>query len=157
MKMDAIYKKLITPKKMIKMSANYKSIIDCKKIDNIFNIAATIETQISLKKYDPIENKLYMFAISNDKIREDNLYKDMYYLLNLSELYNASFFILYNKCNLYDHFRLKIDYTLLHMANVYNCSIITTRQLDNEYIKYGTFPYYCSMFQNGNYSKIKIE
>ena len=39
---------------------------------------------------------------------------------------------------------------------MYNCKIDTDRILDNNYILYGKFPYYCSLYQNGKYKKIKI-
>lgn len=133
---------------------SYKNIIDYKKIDNIYSMTAIIEAQISSQKYDPIEDKLFVFGIRDDNFKYS---KDgMNELLYLSKIYNTSFCIFYNKCNLYDNFRLKTDYTLLYLSKLYNSKIITTRILDTEYIKYGKFPYICSLYENGKYSDLTI-
>jgi len=132
----------------------YKNIIDCKRINNIFNIISDIEAHITSNKYINIEDKLYVFGIcdENFKYSKDGINE----LLYLSKIHNASFCILYNKCNLYDNFRLKIDYTILFLAKKYNCNIITNRELDFDYTRYGQFPYACTMFANGEYLPINI-
>ena len=127
------------------------TIIDYKKIYNIFNTFSIIEESVSNKNS---KNILYTFAIFDEKFKYSN--DGVYQLLELSSKYNSNFCIIHNQCNLYDNFRLKIDYTLLYMEKMYNCTIDTNRTLDRNYIIYGKFPYYCSLYQNGKYEKIKI-
>lgn len=130
---------------------NINKIIDYKKIYNIFNTFSIIEESILNNES---KNVLYTFAIFDENFKYSN--EGIAQLLELSSKYNSNFCIIHNQCNLYDNFRLKIDYTLLYMENLYNCKVNTNRTLDSNYILYGKFPYYCSLYQNGIYEKIKI-
>jgi hypothetical protein len=142
-------------------------IIDCKKIYNIFNTFSIIEEDLVHSNANDLVHSnandlvhsnandlLHTFAIFDEHFKYSN--EGIAQLLELSSKYNSNFCIIHNQCNLYDNFRLKIDYTLLYMEKLYNCKIDTNRILDNDYIKYGKFPYYCSLYQNGIYTKIKI-
>jgi hypothetical protein len=135
----------------IKCTALYNKIIDYKKIHNIFNTFSIIEEHLLNNNSKDV---LYTFAIFDEKFKYS--IEGSSQLLELSSKYNANFCIIHNQCNLYDNFRLKIDYTLLYIKHVYGCKIDTNRVLDNDYILYGKFPYYCSLYQNGKYKKIKI-
>jgi hypothetical protein len=126
-------------------------IIDYKKIYNIFNTFSIIEESILNNNAKDV---LHTFAIFDEKFKYSN--EGISQLLELSSKYNSNFCIIHNQCNLYDNFRLKIDYTLLYMENMYNCKIDTNRILDIDYMICGKFPYYCSLYQNGIYSKLKI-
>ena len=163
--------------------APINKIIDCKKIYNIFNTFSIIEEDLVYSNannlvysnannlvysnannlvysntndlvYSNANNLLHTFAIFDEHFKYSN--EGIAQLLELSSKYNSNFCIIHNQCNLYDNFRLKIDYTLLYMEKLYNCKIDTNRILDNDYITYGKFPYYCSLYQNGIYTKIKI-
>lgn len=126
-------------------------IIDYKKIYNIFNTFSIIEDNLVNNNSKDI---LHTFAIFDERFKYSN--EGVSELLELSSKYNVHFCIIYNQCNLYDNFRLKIDYTLLYMENLYNCKLDTNRILDEDYILYGKFPYYCSLYKNEKYEKIKI-
>ena len=119
---------------------NINNIIDYKKIYSIFNTFSIIEESILNNN---AKNVLHTFAIFDEKFKYSN--EGISQLLELSSKYNSNFCIIHNQCNLYDNFRLKIDYTLLYMENMYNCKIDTNRILDIDYMAYGKFPYYCSL------------
>jgi hypothetical protein len=114
------------------------------------NIIINIEKKI--KQDTNRDKKKYIFGLLSEINAINKLNAINSKLSLLSEKYNTTICLLVNKCDLYDNFTLRFNYTLHMLSSPQDCK---KTFLYNQTSLYG--PYYYNLYEGSNYSIIWIK